>query len=61
MLPQASAQSLWLGALGALVTGIMIFGLLMRPDRKILGLGPDSLIVLLAYIGGVLLLTAVPG
>ncbi len=61
VLPQASAESLWLGALGALVTGIMIYGLLMRPERKVFRLGPDSLIVLLAYIGGVLLLTAVPG
>ncbi len=60
VLPQASAESLWLGALGALVTGIMIYGLLMRPPRKVVGLGPDSLIVLLVYIGGVLFLTAVP-
>ena len=61
VLPQASAESLWLGALGALVTGLMIIGLLMRPERKFFGFGPDSLIVLLTYIGGVLLLTAVPG
>jgi hypothetical protein len=46
---------------GSLVTGIMIYGLLMRPQRKIIGLGPDSLIVILAYIAGVLLLTQVPG
>ena len=61
VLPQASAESLWLGGLGALVTAIMIYGLLMRPRRKIIGLGPDSLIVLLVYIAGVLLLTQVPG
>jgi cation:H+ antiporter len=60
VLPQASAESLWLGGLGALVTGIMIYGLLMRPPRKILGLGPDSLIVLVVYLAGVLLLTKVP-
>jgi cation:H+ antiporter len=60
VLPQASAESLWLGALGALVTGIMMYGLLVRPERKMLGLGPDSLVVLLVYIGGVILLTAVP-
>jgi len=60
VLPQASAESLWLGALGALVTGIMIYGLLVRPPRKVVGLGPDSLVVLLVYIGGVVLLTAVP-
>ena len=60
VLPQASAESLWLGALGALLTGIMIYGLLVRPPRKVVGLGPDSLVVLLVYIGGVVLLTAVP-
>jgi len=52
VLPQASAESLWLGGLGALVTGIMIYGLLMRSPRKILGVGPDSLLVLLTYIAG---------
>jgi cation:H+ antiporter len=62
VLPQASAESLWLGGLGALVTGIMIYGLLMRPPRKVAGLvGPDSLVVLLTYILGVILLTKVPG
>ena len=61
VLPQASAESLWLGGLGALVTGIMIYGLLMRPPRKIAGLGPDSLLVLVTYVIGVLLLTKVPG
>jgi cation:H+ antiporter len=61
VLPQASAESLWLGGLGALVTGIMIYGLLMRPPRKIASVGPDSLLVLLTYIVGVLLLTKVPG
>jgi cation:H+ antiporter len=61
VLPTASAQSLWLGALGALVTTCYIFGLLARREKKVLGLGPDSLVVLFTYIGGVLLLTAVPG
>jgi cation:H+ antiporter len=61
VLPQASAESLWLGGLGALVTGVMIYGLLMRPPRKIAGMGPDSLIVLVTYILGVILLTKVPG
>lgn len=61
VLPQASAESLWLGGLGALVTGVMIYGLLMRPPRKLAGLGPDSLIVLVTYVLGVILLTKVPG
>src|SRR5215212_9427968 len=61
VLPTASAQSLWLGALGAVVTACYIFGLLARREKKVLGLGPDSLVVLLTYIGGVVLLTYVPG
>lgn len=43
------------------VTGVMIYGLLMRRPRKLLALGPDSLIVLVTYILGVLFLTMVPG
>jgi cation:H+ antiporter len=61
VLPTASAQSLWLGALGAVVTAYYILGLLARREKKMLGLGPDSLVVLLTYIGGVVLLTYVPG
>jgi hypothetical protein len=58
VLPTPSAQSLWLGAL---VTTCYIFGLLARREKKVLGLGPDSLVVLFTYIGGVVLLTYVPG
>ena len=61
VLPTASDQSLWLGATGALVTGIFAYGLLVRNDRKLLGLGRDSLLVLLTYLAAVALLTAVPG
>ena len=52
VLPTASAQSLLLGALGAIVTACFIFGLLARREKKVLGLGPDSLVVLFTYIGG---------
>jgi cation:H+ antiporter len=61
VLPTASAQSLWLGALGAIVTVCFIYGLLARREKKVLGLGLDSLVVLFTYIGGILLLTSVPG
>ena len=61
VLSQASAESLWLGGLGAVVTGVMISGRLMRPPRQVVGLGPDSLVVVVAYVVGVLLLTQVPG
>jgi len=61
VLPTASAQSLWLGATGALVTAIFAYGLLVRNDKKVIGLGRDSLVVLATYIAAVLLLPAVPG
>lgn len=61
VLSAASAESLWLGALGAVVTAVFAYGLLVRFDRKQFGLGRDSLIVLIVYIAGVLLLTVVPG
>jgi cation:H+ antiporter len=61
VLATASPESLWLGALGAIVTGIFAYGLLVRLDRKQVGLGRDSLLALLIYIIGVLLLTEIPG
>jgi cation:H+ antiporter len=61
VLSTASAESLWLGALGAIVTGVMAWGLLVRLDQKQLGLGRDSLIVLLIYVAAVALLPQVPG
>jgi len=61
VLPTASAQSLWLGATGALVTAIFAYGLLVRNDKKVIGLGRDSIVVLATYIAAVLLLPAVPG
>ena len=39
----------------------VICGLLARREKKVLGIGSDSLVVLIIYIGGVLLLTFVPG
>ena len=61
VLSTASDQSLWLGATGAVVTGIFAYGLLVRNDLKVLGLGRDSLLVLLTYLAAVALLTLVPG
>ena len=62
VLASASDQSLWLGATGAVVTGIFAYGLLVRNDRKVFGvMGRDSLLVLLTYLAAVALLTVVPG
>jgi cation:H+ antiporter len=61
VLPTASGQSLWLGATGAVVTAIFAYGLLVRSERKVLGLGRDSLLVLVVYLAAVLFLPALPG
>jgi cation:H+ antiporter len=61
VLPTASAQSLWLGLLGAILTGILAYGLLIRSENKLGFIGRDSLVALLVYAAGVALLTAVPG
>ena len=61
VLPTASAQSLWLGATGIVVTGILAYGLLVRSDSKLGFIGRDSLLALLVYVGAVSLLTTVPG
>ena len=61
VLPTASSESLWLGATGAVVTAMFAFGLLVRYDDKLLGLGRDSILVLGTYVAAVLFLPAIPG
>jgi cation:H+ antiporter len=61
VLPTASAQSLWLGAVGAAMTGVFMYGLLLRQERKLWLIGRDSLVVLLLYIAAVCFLPAIPG
>jgi len=61
VLPTASAESLWLGATGGVVTAIFAYGLLVRNDRKLAGLGHDSILVLCTYVAAVLFLPAIPG
>jgi cation:H+ antiporter len=52
VLPHAQATDIYLGTLGILLTCIYIAGLIFRPRRRVLGMGIDSLIVLILYIGG---------
>jgi len=61
VLPTASGQSLWLGSLGVVLTGILAYGLLVRSENKLGFIGRDSLLALVVYLAGVALLTAVPG
>lgn len=51
-LPKADDTDIYLAALGVLLTCIYIYGLVFRPQRKVAGMGIDSLIVLSFYAVG---------
>lgn len=59
VLPTAGAGAVWLGAVGAVMTGIFLYGLLLRPRRKLGPIGIDSALVLAAYVVAVWLLPAI--
>lgn len=52
VMPRAGAETLYITALGLLMTGVVAAGLLLRPRRKRLGMGPDSWALLLVYAAG---------
>lgn len=52
VMPGASAETLYVTALGLLMTGVVAAGLLWGPRRKRLGMGPDSWALLLVYAAG---------
>ncbi|MEA3003699.1 MAG: cation:H+ antiporter [Sphingomonadales bacterium] len=49
VLPHAQATDIYLAALGILLTCVYTAGLIFRPGRRVLGMGIDSLAVLLLY------------
>jgi cation:H+ antiporter len=53
VLPRAADSDVYLTALGALLTVFYICGLLFRPRRQWLRLGPDSILVVVAYALGI--------
>jgi cation:H+ antiporter len=53
VLPHAQATDIYLAALGILLTCIYIAGLIFRPGRRVLGMGIDSLAVLVLYVVGI--------
>jgi cation:H+ antiporter len=53
VLQTVTTGSAWLGGIGVIVTAVYALGLVVRPPRKVLGLGIDSWIVLLFYLFGV--------
>jgi cation:H+ antiporter len=59
VLPAAEKSDIYLAGLGVLLTTVYAAGLIFRHKRKVLGMGIDSLIVLLLYIVGVAGLIAI--
>ncbi len=52
VLQTVTSNTAWLGGLGIIVTVLYAVGLVVRPRRKLLGIGPDSLLVVVAYVVG---------
>jgi cation:H+ antiporter len=59
VLPQAQATDIYLTGLGILLTAVYLWGLVFRPRRRVLGMGIDSLVVLVLYAVGIAGLVAV--
>ncbi len=53
VLPRAEGTDIYLTGLGILLTTAYIAGLVFRPRRRVLGLGIDSLAVLVLYVLGI--------
>ena len=53
VLGSAAKPDAFLAVLGILLTAVYITGLVIRPKRQYLRLGPDSLLVLVLYIAGI--------
>jgi cation:H+ antiporter len=53
VLPHAQATDIYLAALGILLTCVYTAGLIFRPGRRVLGVGIDSLAVLILYAIGI--------
>jgi cation:H+ antiporter len=59
VLSQLQTSDLYLTALGALLTTVYIFGLVLRPQRQVLRMGLDSVVVLSLYVVGMFGLVSV--
>jgi cation:H+ antiporter len=59
VLPQAHDTDIYLAALGGLLTIVYMCGLVFRPERRVIGIGVDSLVVLALYALGICGLVAV--
>jgi cation:H+ antiporter len=64
VLPEAQSTDIYLAGLGVLLTSVYLAGLIFRPKRLILGMGVDSLAVLILYAlgtAGLFAIAAHPG
>ncbi|MEA2192915.1 MAG: cation:H+ antiporter [Solirubrobacteraceae bacterium] len=61
VLPKAQDADIYMAGLGILLTTVYIFGLIFRPQRRILRMGPDSLTALILYALGIIGLVVVAG
>ncbi|WP_106213886.1 sodium:proton exchanger [Kineococcus rhizosphaerae] len=61
VLPQAQSSDIYLTAVGILLTVVYVVGLIFRPTRRVLGMGVDSLVVLVLYVVAVAGLVTLPG
>lgn len=53
VLGKAAKTDVFMAALGILLTGVYVFGLIFRPQKQYLRLGPDSIAVLVLYVVGI--------
>jgi cation:H+ antiporter len=60
VLPTAGILNSWLGGLGIVLTVIYVIGVVVRPNRCLLRLGIDSILVVIVFALGVIGLTALP-
>ena len=61
VLPRAQSTDVYMAALGVLLTVVYMWGLVFRPGRRVVGMGIDSLVVLVLYAVGVAGLVAISG
>ncbi len=59
VLPRAQRTDIYLAGLGILLTTVYLYGLIFRPQRQVLNMGLDSVVVLVLYVLGILGLVAV--
>ncbi|MFD0485356.1 sodium:calcium antiporter [Kineococcus sp. GCM10028916] len=50
VLPQAASSDIYLTAVAILLTIVYVVGLIFRPTKRVLGMGVDSLVVLVLYV-----------